>query len=158
GSHTATACPAAVRGSPASSYVLLGGQPVSVAVDDGATLPQQQSGAAGLRRGLRAPRSDARGSARANPRHQLPGCATEQDPRLALIGNSTLRGPRELRSDPAMGHNDPSGRVASRTSLAANPPISAGMIGETPTHALLQWFRGGSGVVSGPGTRPDPRS
>jgi hypothetical protein len=26
-----------------------------------------------------------------------------------------------------MGHNDPSGRVASRTSLAANPPISAGL-------------------------------
>ena len=35
---------------------------------------------------------------------------------------------------------------------------SAGMMREAPTHALLQWFRGGSGVVSGPGTRPDPRS
>jgi len=35
---------------------------------------------------------------------------------------------------------------------------SAGMIREAPTRALLQWFRGGSGVVSGPGTRPDSRS
>jgi len=41
--------------------------------------------------------------------------------------------------------------------LIYGPRISAGMIGEAPTRALLLWFRGGLGVVSGPGTRPDLR-
>jgi hypothetical protein len=34
---------------------------------------------------------------------------------------------------------------------------SAGMIREAPARALVLWFRGGLGVVPGPGTRPDPR-
>src|SRR5260370_763603 len=42
-------------------------------------------------------------------------------------------------------------------SAGAFPRRSAGMIREAPTRALLLWFRGGLGVVSGPWTRPDLR-
>ena len=42
--------------------------------------------------------------------------------------------------------------------LRQSAQITAGMIRQAPTRALLWWFRGGSGVVPEPGTRPDPRS
>jgi len=58
---------------------------------------------------------------------------------------TTRRSPRSVRQYPSID-----GRFRKYR--------SAGMMREAPTHALLQWFRGGSGVVSGPGTRPDPRS
>lgn len=64
---------------------------------------------------------------------------------------SAMIKPLSLRIDHSARH----GRQANQPEL---PTRSAGMIREAPTRALLAWFRGGLGVVSGPGTRPDPRS
>src|SRR6266496_703389 len=48
--------------------------------------------------------------------------------------------------------------IKTHTPLDGIPNDPAGMIREAPTRVWLWWFRGGSGVVSEPGTRPDPRS
>ena len=50
--------------------------------------------------------------------------AGPQQPGLRMQAADLTRA-REPRSDPPWAHNDPSGRLASATSLAANPTISA---------------------------------
>ncbi len=95
---------------------------------------------------------------------QLPGRGAQRVPdSWAQPGRSGGRRGRHHQGRRIQDHHCSTRRMTIRSrqhgspSALGVPTRTAGRIGEAPTRVLLPWFRGGLGVASEPGTRPDPR-